>query len=96
MQRISWHALFRRHRRALRRVGRKRPALGAGSWYKWRVIQRQLGNFHRAWSLPHAIKLLVDAATARLPVTQLPQPAVVLLRLNEFMKELSHFAFRCH
>jgi hypothetical protein len=29
-------------------------------------------------------------------VTQLAKSAVVLLRLNEFMKELSHFAFRCH
>ena len=32
----------------------------------------------------------------RLPVTQLAQSAVVLLHLNEFMKELPHFAFRCH
>jgi hypothetical protein len=39
---------------------------------------------------------LVYAATARPPVTRFAQSAVVLLRLNEFMKELSHFALRCH
>jgi hypothetical protein len=64
-----------------------------------RIIHEQLGKLSSSGVTPfrlHAIKLLVDAATARIPITQLAQSAVALLRLHEFVKELSHFAFRCH